>query len=101
MPGAEHKSNAAIVTALSQRLTVEIRRGGSIFRQDFKHGIPQTGLLTVGATRETGTSITFLPDRELFRLPLSAESLSRYTRSVSEANPGLSIQLHRSDTRPD
>ncbi|MFD3271150.1 ATP-binding protein [Paenibacillus dendritiformis] len=100
-PGAGHKINAAVVNALSQRLTVEIRRGGSIFRQEFKHGIPQTGLLTVGATRETGTSITFLPDRDLFLLPVSPESLNRYTLSVSEANPGLSIQLHRSDTRPD
>ncbi|MGG4396902.1 ArsR family transcriptional regulator [Paenibacillus thiaminolyticus] len=98
-PSAGHRINAAVVNALSHRLTVEIRRGGSIFRQDFKHGIPQTGLLTVGATRETGTSITFLPDRDLFRLPVSPEALSRYTRSVSEANPGLNILLHRNESR--
>lgn len=100
-PGAEHRINAAVVNALSQRLTVEIRRSGSIFRQDFKHGIPQTGLLTVGATQETGTSITFLPDRDLFRPPVSLEPLIRYTRSLSEANPGLSIRVHRSEARPD
>ncbi|NKI23675.1 helix-turn-helix domain-containing protein [Paenibacillus dendritiformis] len=100
-PGAEHKINAAVVNALSQRLTVEIRRGGSIFRQEFKRGIPQTGLLTVGATRETGTSITFLPDRDLFRLPVSPESMSRYIRSVSEANPGLSLRLHGNESGRD
>ena len=49
-PGSEKGINIPIVNALSLRLTVEIRRDGRVFRQDYKHGIPQSELLTVGVT---------------------------------------------------
>ncbi len=65
-PGAEKGISIAVANALSRSLSLEIRRDGRIFRQDYKKGIPQTGLITVGATQETGTSVTFLADPDLF-----------------------------------
>lgn len=65
-PGAEKEIGIAVVNALSRALSVEIRRDGGIYRQEYRHGIPQTGLRKVGVTQETGTSITFTPEPELF-----------------------------------
>ncbi|MCA0756875.1 hypothetical protein KP806_17595 [Paenibacillus sp. N4] len=65
-PGGLKGINMPVVNALSERLSVEIRREGKVFRQDFKHGIPQSELLVIGVTKETGTSVTFRPDRDIF-----------------------------------
>lgn len=97
VPGAEKGISIPIVNALSQRLAVEIRREGNIYRQDYKHGIPRTALLTVGATKETGTSITFLPDRDIFRRAMEAGRIEEYARQVAEAYPGLTVQFRRDD----
>ncbi|GIP36987.1 hypothetical protein J31TS4_02670 [Paenibacillus sp. J31TS4] len=67
-PAPEGKKGVeiAVVNALSSSLTVDIRRDGRMYRQSYRNGIPQTGLQQVGETRETGTSVTFLPNAELF-----------------------------------
>lgn len=93
-PGGEKGISIPIVNALSQSLAVEIRRDGYIYRQDYKHGIPQTDLLTVGATKETGTSVTFLPDRDIFLKGVSADRVSEYADQVKSAYPGLDVRFH-------
>ncbi|WP_337104167.1 ATP-binding protein [Paenibacillus sp. YIM B09110] len=93
VPGAEKGISIPIVNALSQKLSVEIRRDGSIYRQDYKHGIPQSGLLTVGATKETGTSVTFLPDRDIFRRSIELGTIEQYARQVEEAYPSLAVHV--------
>ncbi|AFC33845.1 ArsR family transcriptional regulator [Paenibacillus mucilaginosus 3016] len=92
-PGADKEISPAVVNALSQRLTVEIRRDGNIYRQEYRYGVPQTGLLTVGATGETGTSITLLPDPELFGIRLQRDRLEERARSLAGACPGLQITV--------
>ncbi|WP_426450150.1 ArsR family transcriptional regulator [Paenibacillus sp. S-38] len=92
-PGADKGISPAVVNALSQRLTVEIRREGNIYRQEYRHGIPQTGLLTVGATGETGTSITLLPDPELFGRRLQRDRLEEQARTLAGVCPGLKITV--------
>lgn len=93
-PGGEKGINIAVVNALSQRLLVEVRREGKVFRQDFKHGIPQSGLLTVGITKETGTSITFLPDREIFGSVFDKNVLAKRVSEISSIYPDLTIHFH-------
>jgi DNA gyrase subunit B len=83
-----------VVNALSSKLSVEVRREGKVFRQDYKHGIPQSDLLVIGVTKETGTSITFQPDRELFRSSFQPDTLEALAAELTSRYPGLSVNVH-------
>lgn len=97
VPGAEKGIGMAVVNALSETLTVEIRRDGKIHRQEYRHGIPQTGLLIVGITRETGTSVTFKPDPELFPETLCADRIKERIASLTAAYPLLNLSFGGED----
>ncbi|OBY78755.1 hypothetical protein BBG47_14825 [Paenibacillus sp. KS1] len=84
----------AVVNALSSNLSVEIRREGRVFRQDYKQGIPQGRLRTIGITQDTGTSITFLPDNKLFRLAIEYDILAAQVNIINGAYPDLNICIH-------
>jgi len=92
-PGGEKGINIAVVNALSQKLSIEVRRDGKVFRQDYKHGIPQSGLLTVGVTKETGTSVTFLPDQEIFKSTFDRNIVAKRIPDISATYPGLTIHF--------
>ena len=64
--GGLHGVGVSVVNALSAWLHVEVKRDGKIFRQEFARGEPTTELKKVGPTKESGTTITFLPDLEIF-----------------------------------
>jgi DNA gyrase subunit B len=99
VPGGEKGINIAVVNALSERLSVEVRREGRIYRQDYKHGIPQSGLMTIGTTKETGISITFVPDRDLFPSAFDPNRLAKEAAVLAEAYPELSVHLGETITR--
>ncbi|MCZ8512265.1 ATP-binding protein [Paenibacillus filicis] len=92
-PGGEKGISIAVVNALSSRLTVEIRREGRIYRQEYRNGIPQTGLWVIGATKETGTSVTFKPSGELFRTGFYRKELEDRLAAVRANDPGLNVVL--------
>ncbi|GIP32780.1 ATP-binding protein [Paenibacillus sp. J2TS4] len=92
-PGAEKGISIAVVNALSRTLSVEIRRDGGIYRQEYRHGIPQSGLMTVGETNETGTSVTFKPEAELFAGRLNKAEIGAKANELSDAYPGLRIRV--------
>lgn len=93
-PGGEKGINIAVVNALSEKLSIEIRRDGQVFRQDYKHGIPQSELLTVGLTKETGTSVTFLPDQEIFGSSFDNGVVAKYLHDISATYPDLAVHFH-------
>ncbi|MFD0710905.1 ArsR family transcriptional regulator [Paenibacillus sp. GCM10027626] len=93
-PGAEKGISIAVVNALACSLTVEVQRDGFIYRQDYKHGIPQTGLMTVGVSQASGTGITFKPDPELFHSGFDRNTLQQQLESLRQAYPGMSVYLH-------
>jgi DNA gyrase subunit B len=82
--GGLHGVGVSVVNALSERLVLEVDRGGKRYRQEFaKGGKAQGKLETVGATprgRQTGTSVTFWPDRSIF----VAEGTEFVARTVLE-----------------
>src|SRR5690606_39396359 len=92
--GGEKGINIAVVNALSRTLSIEVRREGKVYRQDYKHGIPQSGVLTVGVTKETGTSVTFLPDPELFASSFDAQIVAERVSELSSAYPDLTFHLN-------
>ncbi len=64
--GGLHGVGVSVVNALSERLTVEVKRDGKVFLQEYKRGEPQYPLKQVGSTNSRGTRVTFLPDKEVF-----------------------------------
>jgi len=64
--GGLHGVGASVVNALSEWLEVEVRDGSHIHRQRFERGKTVTALEIVGETEETGTTVTFKPDHEMF-----------------------------------
>ncbi|PWW00649.1 DNA gyrase subunit B [Paenibacillus cellulosilyticus] len=93
-PGAESGIDIPSVNAFSELLSLEIRRENRVYRQDYRYGIPQTGLLTIGTTDETGTSLTFRPIAELFRSTFDPAVVSQHAAALQAANPTLTIQVN-------
>ncbi|WP_150265208.1 ATP-binding protein [Paenibacillus tepidiphilus] len=91
IPGAGQGISIAVVNALSERLEVEIRREGRVYRQSYRHGVPVTGLLTAGLSAESGTGITLKPDPEFFRTGFQRHRLQEYREELASAYPGLTV----------
>src|SRR5215204_2704879 len=64
--GGLHGVGVSVVNALSERLDVEVRRDGFVWRQSYERGVPIAPLAQGEATEETGTTITFLSDADVF-----------------------------------
>jgi DNA gyrase subunit B len=99
-PDTESGISIAVVNALSQTLIVEIRREGTVSRQEHRHGIPQSGLNVIGITKESGTSITFQPNGDLFDIGFDRDKLYQQRVLLKSKYPGLSIQIHGNKEEP-
>jgi len=93
--GGLHGVGVSVVNALSESLTVEVRwRDGKVYRQEFVRGRKVTELTPVGVADSTGTTITFLPDREIFgEIRYNFSKLSHRLKELAYLNPGLIIRL--------
>src|SRR6188474_1664913 len=94
--GGLHGVGVSVVNALSEWLTAEVHRDGTIYRQEFARGEPTTDLVATGvaAKGESGTTISFLPDPEVFEeTELSATTLSQRLRETAFLTRGLRIVL--------
>ena len=97
--GGLHGVGVSVVNALSERLEVEIRRDGYLWRQAYKLGDPADRLSRGEATAETGTTVAFWPDNTIFETTeWSFETLSRRLQEMAFLNRGLAIVL--ADERP-
>ena len=92
--GGLHGVGVSVVNALSAWLHVDVMRDGKIFHQEFARGEPTTDLKKVGPTKEHGTTISFLPDLEIFdELEWSEEILIQRLRETAFLTKGLRIVL--------
>ncbi|MCD8379485.1 MAG: ATP-binding protein, partial [Lachnospiraceae bacterium] len=95
--GGLHGVGSSVVNALSERMTVTIKVDGGIYRDTYERGIPTTelvnGLLPVlGKTKETGTSINFLPDAEIFDTThFKEDEIKSRLHETAYLNPELTI----------
>jgi DNA gyrase subunit B len=93
--GGLHGVGVSVVNALSEWLTVEVHRDGKIYRQEFARGDATTELKTAGVAKDTGTTITFLPDGDVFEeLEWSSETLVQRLRETAFLTKGLRIVLY-------
>jgi DNA gyrase subunit B len=99
--GGLHGVGASVVNALSTRLDVEIHRDGGKFEQHYaKGGKPQDKLTRTGASKKTGTIITFWPDATIFEeVDFRAQTLLERLREMAFLNRGLEIAFR--DERVD
>jgi DNA gyrase subunit B len=95
--GGLHGVGVSVVNALSEQLRVEVRRDGHVFSQEYSRGAPQTELtqgekLAPGAS--TGTSVTFLPDADIFEtLDFDFTTLEERLRETAFLTRGLKISI--------
>jgi DNA gyrase subunit B len=92
--GGLHGVGVSVVNALSEQLEVEVRRDGFRWRQTYARGVPQGPLEKGEATEETGTTITFLPDAEVFETTAyDFQTLEQRLRETAFLTRGLRISL--------
>ena len=101
--GGLHGVGVSVVNALSERLRVEVRRDGFTWTQEYARGAPQGDLAKGEPTKKTGTTITFLPDAEVFEtLDFEFATLEQRLRETAFLTRGLRIAIEdeRGDAAP-
>jgi DNA gyrase subunit B len=98
--GGLHGVGASVVNALSEHTLVEVRRGSRIYYQDFSRGKRLTDLKFRRVRKdelgesETGTTITFLPDKEIFyEYEYDFNTLIQRFKEMAYLNKGLQIKF--------
>ena len=93
--GGLHGVGASVVNALSQWLEVYVHRNGHIYRQRFEKGHPKTQLEIIGTTQETGTTVKFVPDKEIFKesITFDYETLRQRIQELAFLNKGLRLTI--------
>jgi DNA gyrase subunit B len=95
--GGLHGVGVSVVNALSERLVAEVRRDGRVYRQRFERGEPLGDMEVVGemgADDAPGTTISFLPDAEVFEeLNADAATITQRLRETAFLTKGLQIKL--------
>ena len=97
--GGLHGVGSSVVNALSTYLDIKISRDGYVHHDHYERGIPtielEEGLLPkLGKTRQTGTSINFLPDPEIFeKTRFSATEVKSRLHETAYLNPELTIHF--------
>lgn len=95
--GGLHGVGSSVVNALSTRLTVTVKTGGYIYEDKYERGNPviplENGLLPVkGKTRESGTTVNFLPDDTIFdRTRFKEDEVKSRLHETAYLNPALTI----------
>ncbi|MCD7821555.1 MAG: DNA topoisomerase (ATP-hydrolyzing) subunit B [Clostridiales bacterium] len=92
--GGLHGVGASVVNALSEWLTVQVHKNGSIYEMKFSRGDVIQPMTIVGPTDKTGTVVTFQPDPEMFDdLVFNYETLHTRMREQAFLNGGLRIVI--------
>ena len=92
--GGLHGVGISVVNALSEWLVAEVKRDGKVWRQEFARGEPVEKMQSTGSTKETGTTISFLPDLEIFdELEWSRETLVQRLRETAFLTRGVRIVI--------
>lgn len=99
--GGLHGVGVSCVNALSEKLELEIWRGGHTYEQEYERGVPKGHLKQTGKSgRKTGTKVTFKPDASIMEVTeYNFDTLSRRLRELAFLNKGLTITL--TDERQD
>ncbi len=93
--GGLHGVGASVVNALSSWLKVESKRDGKLYSQEYCYGVPQAAVKVEGEASGSGTTTTFLPDKDVFSsLSYDFDLLVQRLREVAYLVSKLEINLH-------
>jgi topoisomerase-4 subunit B len=94
--GGLHGVGVSVVNALSEKLEVEVKRDGKVYKQSFRKGKPTGKLKSVGTVgkRNTGTRVAFLPEASYFdSVNVSIPRLKHLLRAKAVLCPGLRVSF--------
>lgn len=92
--GGLHGVGISVVNALSEWLEVEARRDGKTYYQRYDRGSPVAELKVIGEAKNSGTKVTFKPDKQIFEITdFSFEKLSTRLRELAFLNKGVKISI--------
>lgn len=100
--GGLHGVGVSCVNALSEWLVAEVRQNGKLYRIRFNRGIAERPLAEVGTATDTGTTITFYPDSEIFEtLDFNYDTMKTRLRELAYLNKGLIIEIADQRVEPE
>lgn len=93
--GGLHGVGVSCVNALSDYLRAEIHRHGQVYVQEYSKGKPLSDVKVVGETSDTGTTILFHPDPEIFTVTMvyNYNTLAARLRELAYLNKGITLTL--------
>ncbi len=95
--GGLHGVGVSVVNALSEWLKVEVKRDGKIYRQEYVRGVPKAPVKEVGTYKRegSGTSITFLPDKQIFKsnIKFKFDTIVERMRELAYLNKTITIKV--------
>lgn len=100
--GGLHGVGISVVAALSRLMKVKVKRGGKIYQQEYKIGIPSYDVKVVGTCEkeDTGTEVTFFPDEKIFStVEFEFSVLESRLRDIAFLNKGVKIVLEDEATK--
>jgi len=100
--GGLHGVGVSCVNALSEWLVAEVRQGGKKYQIRFNRGIAEHPLREVGEASDTGTTITFYPDDQIFEtLEFNYDTMKNRLRELAYLNKGLVIEIADERIEPE
>lgn len=97
--GGLHGVGLSVVNALSKELNVTVARDGYEWNQQYRQGVPQNDLQKGKKTKNTGTTIEFWPDPEIFnKTDFNIDVVIKRMRETAFLNPALTINVHNEVT---
>ena len=89
-----HGVGASVVNALSSWLKVEVKREGKVYYQEYQQGVPKDAITVIGDTEDTGTSISYLADTEIFEsIDCDFDMACQRLRELAYLNKGVEIAI--------
>lgn len=85
---------------LSESMSVTVKRDGKIYQQKFSRGVPLTDVEIIGETNETGTTVKYKPDIEIFKNGISMDNnIQRRLMELASLNAGIAIHYKNEKTK--
>lgn len=92
--GGLHGVGVSVVNALSSELSVEVRRDGGVYEQNYQRGAPLAKVKKTGATKTTGTLVIFRPDSQVFKtVEFDRKKIVAHLRQQAYLTPGVRIDV--------
>jgi DNA gyrase subunit B len=92
--GGLHGVGASVVNALSEWVKVDVKRDGKVHHQEYRRGVPVEPVKVIGKAEGTGTTTTFLADKQIFtELDYDFNTVSERLREMAYLNKGLQISI--------